>query len=89
MLMGLHHAALSEYYRGYRTPNPATCQVIATFFGVDPNLVMVLAGHLPAEKLAVNSARRSVHDLVETAPEDKLPEVEALLKTLLANLHDR
>jgi transcriptional regulator with XRE-family HTH domain len=44
---GLDHAAISRIIRGTQ-PSPETCQRLADYFEVPTELLLTLAGHMPA-----------------------------------------
>lgn len=57
---------MGHWVRGTRVPSPDSCDRIADVLGVDVNVVMILAGHLPPDP--------------ELRPDDPTQNIIALVK---------
>jgi transcriptional regulator with XRE-family HTH domain len=69
---GLDHGAISRFIRGTQ-PNTATSHKLAKFFGVDPDIVLQLAGHKKDTSISPGSrteAMTLIEDLLLSLPED-------------------
>src|SRR3954447_22795450 len=42
---GIGTGRISEWMSGHRRPSPASCNVLADAFGVDPDVVLAVAGY--------------------------------------------
>jgi transcriptional regulator with XRE-family HTH domain len=59
-------SVVNRWARGERTPNPASCDLLADVLGIDRDLVLAVAGHRPeAEPIAEGDPRRRLHALID------------------------
>lgn len=68
---GLDHGAISRFISG-TTPSPASCRKLATLFGVEEDLVLVLAGHKIDQTKADNPISEAItltEELMRDLPE--------------------
>jgi transcriptional regulator with XRE-family HTH domain len=63
--MGASSGRISEWMSGKRRPSPESCLRLADAFGVDPDVVLTLAGHRVAtEPLPPDDTKSRIIDLV-------------------------
>jgi hypothetical protein len=79
---------VSNWYRGERVPDPASCEVIADAFNVDPDMVLIYAGHRPnVEELPPDDPRTDLIALVRRVQWNA--EREALIRAQLETMIKR
>ncbi len=83
---GIGTGRISEWMSGHRRPSPASCNVLADAFGVDPDVVLAVAGYrTPPEPLDPDDPRQRITSLlrrVRLTP-DRTRTIEAILETYL------
>lgn len=69
---GLSRSTVSEWARGTRTPDPASCQLISDYLPVDLDEVLEAAGHRPPSfDLPPGDPRRTIISMIrQLDPED-------------------
>lgn len=78
-------STVSEWYRGTRLPDPESCLKIADALNIDPDLVLVMAGHRPnIENLKPDDPRTDLIALVRRVR--WTPEREAIARAVLESM---
>jgi transcriptional regulator with XRE-family HTH domain len=69
---GIATGTISNWARGYRVPDPPSCDLIADILGIDRDKVLALAGHRPLDlELAPDDPRRDLKALIDRVAWDE------------------